>query len=110
MKYVFLYNLIGEDYEYEDFLVEKIYRVVPEMKILDECRYNVEINGSRIGESRSIWVPEDKYLIAWTVANYEDLLGINLLNFNHQEYKITADDGVEWFENHRNDDFYIKEF
>jgi hypothetical protein len=110
MKYVFLYNLIGEDYEYEDLLVEKIYRVVPEMKILDECRYNVEINGSRIGEGRSIWVPEDKYLIAWTVANYEDLLGINLLNFNHQEYKITADDGVEWFENHRNDDFYIKEF
>jgi hypothetical protein len=97
---MFLYNLDTEDL-YNEILVNKITKVIPETKVLDISLYN---DGKDVVNGFSIWVPEDKYMIALTIANYEELLGITFMN---EEPDVISDYLIEWFNDH-NKEQYIK--
>jgi hypothetical protein len=109
MKYVFLYNLFDDDLDdelnyFEKQMVEDIKKVIPEALILDESRFTYPQEAKKYGfkdeitEGKSIWIPEDKYMIAWVIANYDNLM----------RNDMTLEEGFEWFETHRNNPFFVK--
>lgn len=101
-KYIFLYN-INTDYEsYDEIIKNKILKAIPEAVIL---KGNYMMN-KVFPEGESIWVPEEKYLIAWTIVNYKELLDISFIN--NLEGEVNSDDGVKWFNMHKDDEFYVK--
>ncbi len=95
-KYIFLYNYL--EGEYDRKILERIKKLIPEIVVKPFA-----IIGGEIISGKSIWVPEHKYLIAWTLWNYDDLIkGIQ----EEGDYP-TVDEGLEWYENHRNKDIYV---
>ena len=84
-------------------MINKIKKVIPSTKILD---FSLFQKGNEIDyNNRSIWIPEQYYMIALTIANYEDLLNIGFYDW---EPETKVDDLVKWFEMHKNNEKYIK--
>lgn len=101
MKYIMLYNLDDDLYSMQ--MVNKIQKAIPTAKILN---FSLFQEGTEIDhDGKSIWIPEQYYMIALTIVNYEDLLDIGFYDW---EPETTIDDLVEWFEMHKNNDNYIK--
>lgn len=103
-KYVFLYNIYPIEYTHDEVNKNKILKAIPETIVLNEQRVMGKIINE--GDGESIWIPEEKYLIGWTLANYEDLLDISFIG--NLGYEVTSDCGVEWFNEHKDDEFYVK--
>lgn len=105
-KYMFLYN-IDEDYICSDeVMVNKLKIAIPETKVLNFSLCKKDFDSEEIFQEpgKSIWVPADKYLIAWTICNYEYLLSIS---FTESDGNMSVDDGLEWWNMH-NKEQYIK--
>lgn len=101
-KYIFLYNIDSQPDDFELSMVANLKRVMPELII----RPFSIIKGKRCNGA-SIWVPQEKYLMAWTICNYNLLLG---LPFADNNLKVTLDDGLEWYNRHISNDIYIWEY
>lgn len=99
VKYILLYNL-GEDNIADERNKNKVLKAIPEAKIIPE-----QVMMGKSHEGDSLWIPEDKFLIGWTIFNYEGLLRIT---FDDWESEVVADDGVEWFERHRNTESLVR--
>jgi hypothetical protein len=102
-KYLMLYNIDTENYLHEEEMVNKILKAIPEAKIIDKSY----MCGEEINEGRSLWIPEEKFLIAWTIANYQELLGIEF--YDHDD-DTTSDNGLECLMNRQSDKSRVKYF
>ncbi len=96
-KYILLYNYFGGEYDRDNLRVLKL--LIPDLAIKP-----FQIVDGEIESGKSIWIPEDKYLIAWTIWNYEDLM--DHMRTGNPEY-TTVESGIEWFEIRRNNDLYV---
>lgn len=101
VKYYMLFNVDLEDECGPDIqMCNNIKNAIPETKILQGSYYQ---GAHHPDELSSLWVPEDKFLIAWTIANYDYLV-------NDDEFQISANEAFIWLEERKNNPIYIKEF
>lgn len=96
-KYVFLYNVDEGELE-TDVMTNKL-----DVANVDFVVLNYSISEHKIDyEGNSLWILEDEYLIAWTILNYEELLGIQ---FYDMELITEAREGIKWFNRHKDIDY-----
>lgn len=96
-KYIFLFNVDDED----ENIIETLKKIVPELKIKPFA-----IMHHKICEGNSIWVPEDKYLLAWFAYSYAYSYKL-ILNRLQIEGINGIEEGIKWYNRHVNDDLYV---
>ncbi len=112
-KYVFMYNIDEESLEQEEFKnklnkagVDFYFEdsnVVPRVdsNSLDNLIYKKVSGGS------SLWVSEEHYLIAFTILNYENLLGFVWYdNFEGLDVEYC----LGWYDKHKDNELFVKYF
>lgn len=97
-KYILLYNYWDDGDERD--LLRVLQELMPDVEVRP-----FQIIGREIESGKSIWVPEEKYLMAWTIWNYYDL--IEYMHTGDDNRHSTIEEGLEWFESHRNDELFV---
>jgi hypothetical protein len=98
MKYILLYNYWGDEDERD--LLRVLQELMPDIEVRP-----FQIIGREIVSGKSIWVPEEKYLMAWTIWHY---YGLTEYIHTDDDYRYeTIEDGLKWFESHRNDELFV---
>lgn len=97
-KYILLYNYFGDEEEYNNLKV--LEWLIPDLKVRP-----FQIIRREKESGKSIWIPEEKYLMAWTIWNYEDLMGY--VETGDDCYYETIERGLEWYKIHAEDDIYV---
>ncbi len=96
MKYIMLYNVeLESEYDYQK--TKEITTAIPQAIIQPFCIYRGEIHGGV--DYNSIWIPEDTFLIAWTMFNYELLL-------DPEEWDTRITDAFDLLERHQKNEVY----
>lgn len=97
-KYILLYNYFGDEEECN--LLRVLQELMPDVEVRP-----FQIIGREIESGKSIWVPEEKYLMAWTIWNYYDL--IEYIHTGDGCRYETIEKGLEWFESRRNNELFV---
>lgn len=97
-KYILLYNYFGD--EEERNLLRALQELMPDVEVRP-----FQIISREIESGKSIWVPEEKYLMAWTIWNCYDL--IEYMHTGDDSTYETIENGLGWFESHRNDELFV---
>lgn len=97
-KYIFLYNHFNDEEDTNNLRMLKL--LMPDVVVKP-----FHIIKGEIESGKSIWVPEEKYLMAWTIYNYDDLM--EYMRTGHDDLYATIESGLDWYETHRNNDLYV---
>lgn len=96
-KYIFMYN-IDNDY-ISDEMIRKLGKANVDYSVED---YGL-VENKEIDHWDSLWIEEKHYLIAWTLINYNDILGYHLWE---DSIDHIAQDGLNWLEKHKENVLY----